>query len=288
MGISSVGARARQAGRQAGRQVARSASDIAPWICTLARVGYAAKALLYGTIGVLAAKAALGAGGRTTDTRGAMAAVLEAPLGRGLLALVALGLFGYAAWRVVEAVTDPERRGTDAKGLAVRASFIVRAIAHVGLAISALRLVLGDGGGSSSGERADAWTARAMDWGGAWVVWLAALSIGGYGLYQLYCAFAAKLSKQLDLGRMSAEAGHWVIAVSRLGIAARGVVFGAIGLLLARAAARHEPGQAGGLSDALDVFAGLGRWPFAAVALGLIAYGVYELLNARYRRISVA
>ena len=72
---------------------------------------------------------------------------------------------------------------------------------------------------------------------------------------------------------------------SRFGIAARGVVFVAIAFLLARAAARHDPTGAGGLGDALGTLARLGRWPSAAIALGLVAYGVYQLVNARYRRI---
>jgi hypothetical protein len=76
--------------------------------------------------------------------------------------------------------------------------------------------------------------------------------------------------------------------VSRFGIAARGVVFCLIGFLLMRAVLHHNAAEAGGLRESLHAVAGLGRWPFIAVALGLVAYGVYELLNARYRRISVA
>jgi hypothetical protein len=68
-------------------------------------------------------------------------------------------------------------------------------------------------------------------------VWLAALGVGGYGVYQLYRASAAKLSRQLDLSELSAPAVHWVIAVSRFGLAARGVVFCLIGYFFGRAAA---------------------------------------------------
>jgi hypothetical protein len=78
------------------------------------------------------------------------------------------------------------------------------------------------------------------------------------------------------------------VAVSRFGIAARGVVFCLIGFFLARAAARHDPGQVGGVRESLGVLAEIGRWPFAVVALGLVAYGVYQLVNARYRRIRVS
>jgi hypothetical protein len=261
-------------------------AEVAPWIERLARLGYAAKGVLYATIGVLAARAALGSGGRTTDTRGAMTEVLSAPFGRVLLFVIALGLLGYAAWRVVEAITDPEQRGSDAKGMAMRASFVGRGLLHAALAVSAFRIALGGRDDQGPGGGSEGLTARALELpAGEAIVWGAALSFVGYGLYQLYRAFKAKLSKQLDLGRMSAEAGRWVIGVSRAGIAARGIVFAAIGLLLARAASRHDAGEAGGLGDAMRELAGLGRLPYAAIALGLVAYGVYEFLNARYRRI---
>jgi hypothetical protein len=254
----------------------------------LARAGFVAKAILYTTIGVLAASAALGAGGRggVSDTRGAMATVLAAPLGRVLLAGIGVALLGYAAWRIIEGIVDPEDRGSDAKGMSLRASFVARGLVHAGLAVSAVRFALGESSDGAEGERPREATRMAFNLpGGEWLVWAAALALGGYGLYQLYRAAAAKLSKQLDLGKLSAEAGRWLIAVSRVGIAARGVVFVAIGWLFVRAATRHDPSEAGGIGEALRTLGALGKWPFAAIAVGLIAYGAYQLVNARYRRI---
>jgi uncharacterized protein DUF1206 len=259
------------------------------WIERFARVGYAAKALLYATIGVLAARAAIGAGGRTTDTRGAMATVLRAPFGRVLLLVIAMGLVGYAAWRILEAVADPERRGRDLKGLALRAGFFGRAVIHLGLAYTAVRLAIGQqssSAGSGQHTKEAASTAVRLT-GGVLVLWIVAAGVGGYGIYQLYRAARPKLSAQLDSGEASAEVGTWVIVVSRFGIAARGLVFIAIGYLLARAATRHDPHRVGGIGDALGALEGLGRWPFVGIALGLLSYGAYELLNARYRRIRV-
>jgi hypothetical protein len=266
-------------------------ADAAPWIERLARVGYVAKAVLYGTIGVLAAAAAAGTGGKETDTRGAMATVLDAPFGKVLLIAIALGLLGYAAWRFAAAVVDPEHRGSDAKGLAIRASYFGRGAIHVGLAYSAIRLAMGHSGqASSSGARAKDMTATAMDThgGGEWLVWAIALGVGAYGAYQLYRAATATLGKELDLGRAQGETGGWIIAMCRLGIAARGVVFIAIGWMLSRAAADHNANRAGGISDALRTLERLGHGPFTAIAIGLIAYGGYQLVNARYRRIRAA
>lgn len=261
--------------------------DVAPWIERMARVGYVAKAVLYGTVGALAAGAAFGRG-ETTDTRGAMVKILGAPFGQTLIAIIAVGLFGYAIWRCTSAIVDAERRGNDAKGLALRASFLVRGLAHLVLGYSALRLALG--GTQLSGDRSRQATDAAMNFpgGGVWVLWVVAVSIGAFSLYQLYRAATAKLSKQLRQSEAEEEVGEWVIVVSRIGLAARGLVFLAIAWLLARAAAEHDPAQAGGIGDALASLAHLGALPYAAIGAGLIAYGVYELLNARYRRIEAA
>ena len=264
-----------------------AAEYAAPWIEGLARAGFAAKALLYGTVGVLAARMALGNGGDAPDARGAMFSVQNAPFGRLLLGLVAVGLLGYSIWRVVQAVVDPERRGSDAKGLALRLSFAARGLTHGALAISALRLAIGNPP-EGDGNDAERWAERALGvTGGRSLLWIIALSIGAYGIYQLYLAFAAKLSKQLQFGKISAELGPWVIGVSRVGIAARGIVFAMIAVLLAGAATRQSPARAGGMDDALESLTGLGKWPFIGIAIGLIAYGAYELLNARYRRIRI-
>jgi hypothetical protein len=262
--------------------------EVAPWIERLARLGYAAKALLYCTIGLLAAKAAFGRRGRLTDTRGALRAVEGMSFGSAFLILIAIGLFGYAAWRLVEGALDPERRGTDLKGLAVRTGFAARGLVHAALGVTTLRLAIGHGQGRA-GNQAKEWTTRGLQLpGGELLVAVAGLSIAGYGLYQLYRAWAAKLGRQLQLGRLSEPLRGWVVAVSRFGIAARGVVFCLIGSFLARSGLRHNPAEAGGLRESLRTLAGLGRWPFAAVTIGLVAYGIYELLNARYRRIEVA
>jgi len=79
-----------------------------------------------------------------------------------------------------------------------------------------------------------------------------------------------------------------VIAASRFGIAARGVVFGTIGILLVRGIQHRDPSEARGMRAALLQLFELGRWPFLAVAIGLVAYGIYQFINARYRRIAVA
>jgi hypothetical protein len=261
------------------------APESRPWIEILARIGFVAKGVLYATIGMLAGCAGLGYGGATTDTRGAMTRLLSLPFGRVVLLAVAVGLAGYAVWRCVEGIADPEHRGNDARAMAVRSSFVVRGAAHLWLAFGAIQATLGHPS-SSGGTQSRQATATVFRFPkGDWVVLAAALGIGGFGAYQVYKAFAAKLHRHVNEREVTDEAGGWLIVVSRIGIAARGVVFMAIGVLLFHAAREHDPGKAGGIADALNEVARLGQWPFVATAAGLIAYGVYELLSARYRRI---
>lgn len=170
------------------------AEEVAPWVEALARVGYAAKAILYITVGILAAQAALGRGGRTTDTDGALRAMYGLTLGRLILLMIAAGLVGYALWRLVEAIVDAEGRGSGPKGMALRVGSVARGLFHAGLGIAALRLAMGDLSRSAAGQPRY-WTAWAFTLpGGELLVWLAAIGIAGYGGYQLYRAYAPKLA----------------------------------------------------------------------------------------------
>ncbi|HEU4631906.1 MAG TPA: DUF1206 domain-containing protein [Gemmatimonadaceae bacterium] len=266
-----------------------AAREMAPWVEPLARAGYATKGAVYLIIGILAAQAAFGAGGAVTDSEGAFATILRQPLGQLLLVLVAVGLFGYALWRLVTAVADTEREGSDARGIAVRTGFAARALVYAGLGVQALRLVSGNGGGSG-GDRAEDWTARALALpAGRWLVGLAGAGVVVYGLYQLRRAKDGDIRDRLDLSELGARGARWVVRIGQVGVAARAVVFAMIGWFLIRAAWEANAERAGGLGDALRGLAGAayGPWVLGLVALGLAAFGVWQVVNARYRRIGV-
>ena len=226
-------------------------------------------------------------GRQDEDSQGALETIIRAPFGRVLLGLMAIGLLGYAVWRIVDGIADPEHRGTSAKGIALRIGSVARGVIHIALAFSAAKLALwqqADSGGPSQVT----WTAKIMKWpGGVYILWAVAGGLLAYGGWQLYKAAKAKLAKQLDLGKCSSGMRRWLVGISRFGIAARGIVIGTVGILIGRAANQHDPSEAGGTAKSLNELFELGRWPFLAIALGLIAYGVYELVEARYRRIHV-
>ncbi|RUP14067.1 MAG: DUF1206 domain-containing protein, partial [Methylobacterium sp.] len=111
----------------------------------IARFGYGARGVVYIVVGGLALLAALGHGGRAGDSKDALRAVMAGPFGAAIVGLIALGLAGFALWRLVEGITDADRRGTSAKGLAVRGAHLISAVLYLGLAASAASLSLGLG-----------------------------------------------------------------------------------------------------------------------------------------------
>ena len=265
-----------------------AAADVAPWIVRLARVGYAAKATFYILIGLLAARTAFGTGGETTDSRGAMRLIEEGPGGSATLAVIGVGLLGYALWRLVAAATNAEGRDPDAKGAALRAGTAAKGVTHGWLGVVALVAAMRAGGAAEGNQTRD-WSTRVFEWPmGRWLVIAGGLAVVGYGLYQLYRATRRdKLEKRLDLHEAGPTAHDWILHLGQFGVAARGIVFGVIGFIVARAAWRYQPAQAGGVEQSLDLLGDMGPPVLGIVGAGLVAYGVFELAEARYRRIRI-
>jgi uncharacterized protein DUF1206 len=267
----------------------RAVREASPSIVWLARVGFVAKAAVYIIVGGVAARAALGMGGRPTDTRGALLTILRQPFGTVLLGVVALGLFGYAAWLLLFAALGGEGRGSRLAPTVTRLDAACRGIAHAALGGQAVLIILGWRGKGSNAARE--WTARLLSAPlGAWLVGIVGAAVLGYGASQLYRAVGGDLRKDLDLAALGDSVIRWAVRLGRFGIAARGIIFSLIGFFLIRAALRYDPRQAKGVAEALRTLASRPSppWLLGAVAVGLVSYGLYELFEARYRRIRAA
>ncbi|NJN56429.1 MAG: DUF1206 domain-containing protein [Leptolyngbyaceae cyanobacterium SL_5_9] len=268
-----------------------NASDSSDWIERFARFGFASKGFVYATIGILAAQAAFTAGGETTDPQGALQSIVAQPFGQVLLALIAIGLAGYVLWRLLQAILDPEGIGSDAKGIAQRLGYATSGLIYAGLAFSAIRLAAGAAAGSSDGGDSSAqdWTARILSQPfGQWLVGLGGAFVIGLGFYFFYEAFSAKFCKELKIREMSQAERKAATWFGRVGITSRGIVYTIIGIFLMVAARQSNPEQARGVGGALGALAQqpYGPWLLGIVALGLILYGAYMGLYAKYRRIS--
>ncbi|ADO74400.1 DUF1206 domain-containing protein [Stigmatella aurantiaca] len=257
------------------------------WVARYARFGYAARGVVYATIGVLAVKLALGYGGKTTDTQGALVTLAQQPFSIVLLSLLAAGLVAFAAWRFVQAILDPEQKGRDGKGILTRVSYFISGGMHVALALSAAHLVTG--AGVQRGRGTQGWTAELLSKPfGAALVALVGAGVLAFALVQFRNAYTAKFREKLSLERLTPAHRQWALRVSRFGLAARGAVFTLISGFLLLAALTANPREAKGLDESLAVLA---EQPFGAVllgivALGLVAYAAYLFLQARYRRIA--
>lgn len=255
----------------------------------LARIGFLVKGVLYVVVGVLALQVSARLGGRITGTRGALITVLGQPFGRILLVIAAIGLFGYAAWRILQGFLDPDGAGRDWRGLAKRTGYVARGVAYAALGLQAVHLYRGVSSASGAGERTLA--VEAMQWPfGEWLLVLAGLGLVGLAIQQVSKAIKGKLERNLDVQELRRDAGDWAVTVSRFGIVARAVIFAMLGWFLIVAGWQHDPSEVGTTASSLRTLAsqpgGLGRWLLAVTAAGLIAYGFYQVIHARYLRIN--
>jgi hypothetical protein len=268
----------------------RAAREVTPWIERTARLGYASIGAVYIVVGLLTAGAAIGFGGKAANWTDAIATVRAVPLGNLALEVIAIGLLGYSAWLLSSAVTDSEEHGSDAKGLARRAGEIGSAIIHISIALSVLRFAVGRTTlRSGSDQNARQWTAHVMKMPlGRWLVAIGGAALLAYAAYALTCAWQAKLGQHLHLPQTSGRS--LIVAICRFGIAARAAIAGVIGISLIAAAIHQNPARSEATRGAfLDLSrAPLGHLLLTIVSLGFVAYGVYELVKARYRSIRAA
>jgi hypothetical protein len=267
----------------------QAAGTVKHWVDPMARLGYITIGVVYALIGALAVMTAVGAGGSVENSQGAIQTIAAQPFGRILVGLTALGLIGYVIWRFVEAIVDPQGKGTDTKGIITRLGYAVSGLIYAALAFFAGRLALGSGGGGAESSK-QAWTATLLAQPfGPWLVGGVGAIIIGVGLYHFYMAYKAKFMQEYDTRMMSATEQRWARRIGRFGLAARGVTFGIIGGFLISAAVRTDPNQAKGLDGALQTLAQqpYGPWLLGIVALGLVAYGVFCFSRARYCHFSV-
>ncbi|HEY0405655.1 MAG TPA: DUF1206 domain-containing protein [Pyrinomonadaceae bacterium] len=272
---------------QSKKTVEKAAAN--PWMQRLARFGYAAKGVVYIVVGALAMLAATGRGGETTDTRGALQTIETQPFGKAVLFIVAVGLIGYALWRLIQALADTEEKGANLKGIAVRIGYACSGLVYAGLSLTAARTLIEAGEPDSTSQTQERWTQRLMELPyGAWLVELAGACVVGFGLYQIYKGWRAKFRQRLKLGEMGTAKDNWATWSGRFGYGARGVVFILVGIFLIQAARHYNPAETKGLDQVLSGLLGQpdGPWLLGAVAAGLVSYGFYMLVEARYRRIN--
>ena len=256
-----------------------------PWIERLERFGLIVRGIIYFVPGVLALKLALGTRGAAMTQTSAIEMIGHQPFGRVLLVAVAVGLAGYSLWGVIRAVFDPLHKGHTARGLAKRFGYVTSALAYAGFLVATLRFLASslphvpkpyDLTAELLAKPFGAWLL-----GGIGLCWIA-----GAGIAEIVRGWRRSFEEDLALGRMGPAERRWATGLGRFGIVARGVVFTIIGILLVRAALHAGGHHASGMDGALLALAGqpFGRILLAAAGLGLMTFGVFSAMCARWMR----
>jgi Domain of Unknown Function (DUF1206) len=259
----------------------RGAADSRP-VGWLGRAGLTARGLVYILIGVLALLVAHG-GDEEVDQKGALEQVLSRPYGGVLVAALAVGFAAYALWRVAEAMS---RTPDDGDSVGVRIQSLLRAVVYAALAVSSVGLLLGSRS-SQSGQQQEL-TARVMHHpGGRVLIGAIGLTVAVVGLVLAWEGLSQRFMRYFPAGALTPRRRATIRTLGVIGNVARGLVFALIGVLVVVAAVRFEPSKAGGLDSALKTLRDRSYGPFilAVMAAGLIAFGAYGLLEARFRRV---
>jgi Domain of Unknown Function (DUF1206) len=249
----------------------------------LSRAGFVARALVYGIIGFLAFDVAVGGGGKITNQQGALRTVEQQPFGHVLLAALAIGLGGYALWRLFRAALGHGSEGAD-KGIE-RLGALGSGIVYAFMCAIAVQILTGPG---TSGGNAKKTASDVFGWpAGRWLVALAGLVLAGVAIYQFIRGVRQKFLDDSKTEQIPSAMMPWFKALGTIGHVARAVVFGLVGVFLMKAAYDYKANEAIGLDGALGKLydGAYGSWLLGAIALGLLAFSCFSLVEARYRRV---
>lgn len=250
-----------------------------------ARFGLASRGVIHLVMGALGLRLALGHGGRALGTRDAIFALYS--IGTLPLVMVAIGLFGYGLWRVVQTVADTERKGRSLSGLLLRLGFLLNGIFYFALVPLAVQLAIGAHADPRDPTRETASALMKLPGGDFAVGILGALLIYSC-VAQILEAARAGFAEDFAGSTMSRAGLVAWITIGRIGIGIRAVVFAVMGAWLIRAAIDGAPSRAKSLGES---FLSLREQPygpylFATVSVGILAFAAFCFVYARERRVA--
>jgi hypothetical protein len=252
----------------------------------VARIGLVAQGVSFGLVAILAIQLALGEGGKATDRQGALRTLAQDSGGRAIVIALAFGFGCYALWRLFEVFFGHKLESHRDEGVWKRASALGKAAIYGALCAAAVSVLVGEERGSGNEEKEA--TGGILGWpGGRWIVYGIALCFAIAALWNFWRGVSGRFEKQLKTGEMSARARRWTKTFAVIGLVARALVFGLVAWFFFDAAADYNANKAQGLDGALRKLAteDYGPWLLGLVAAGLMAYGVFCLIQARYREV---
>ena len=247
---------------------------------TWARLGYAARGIVYLVLGWIALSS-----GKAMSTSETVQAVDNLPGGGPLLAVLTFGLFGYGLYKLYTAALDLDNDGHEAKGTVKRIARAAGGLAYWFLAFLAAKQLFDDKKGTveagqssgSGGMQQDAAIDVAAATGGDTLLTLIGLAILALAATQFYIAYKAKFMEEMP------GAPSWVRPAGQAGYAARAIVVALVGYFAMKAGLDGE--RVRNFGDALASVRDDQETLFKLIAGGLILFGLVSLMMACFRRI---
>jgi len=249
----------------------------------MTRIGYAARGIVFLLIGTFALLAAGGLGAHPQGARDALEFAFRQPLGGYFLWTLAAGLACFAGWRLLQSVFDADRHGSDRYGLMRRTLLGSSGLFYVALAAATVRMTFEERHVSED-QSAREWTAWVMAQPLGRI--LIALIAGGFVLVAIGLALKVFRAPYRDALDATKAQRTMAVAFGSFGIMTRAFVFLVFGYFLAIAAYDGNSREAVGLAGVLRAMQhqAYGGVLLGIAALGLLAFGFFEIIEATARR----
>lgn len=256
-----------------------------PMLKTIAKIGFTAKGLVYCLLGILVFMAAFEIGreaGKDVDKERAFNVIEHLPAGKWLLAIVALGLLCYVLWLLTQAFLLPGKDDSKIKRLSKKIRYLLSGLVYLSLAVFAAKMVFQNQ--DDSGSQQQVIENIMQDKNGPLLIGLAAIIIAVVGIYQIYYSFSGGYKKHVSLSSVDAKNRDLLLLSGKIGYAARGVVWLIIAWLFSKAAWSSKASDAGDTAKAFRFLesASYGSYLLGALGLGLLCYGIFNFIRARY------
>jgi hypothetical protein len=260
-------------------------TTVRPWVARVVRLGYFAKGLIYSLMGVLALRVAFGwSGGRLTDPSGVLRTLLSQRFGRVMLAIIGIGIVGYAAYYIFEAAADLRHRGGGRRGWTDRSLTMIKSAVYGVIGIQALLVVFFD---RVPVDRTEQGAGAVLQFPlGHWLLMAIGIGVAIYGITQLRMVWRGGVDDDINVSAVRREA-PWILPLGRFGTAARSVILILMGATFARSGWRGRASDADGYREVLRTIASFDAWLLTAIGAGLLCFGLYQLCHARFAKLAV-
>jgi hypothetical protein len=262
----------------------RSARAGKPPYQFVARMGYLARGLVYALLGLVALSVAAGTRENALNLTDALHELLQHPLGLLFISGIAVGMVCFALWRIAQGFLDADNLGSGPRAAVRRTGYALSSMAYLGIAATAAGTVLRPPSLSST-SFPKGWAAWLLSWPlGSFALGLIGAGFFVVGVSTAIKAYRASFEKEFDLKSSTAK---WLVPIGRAGHGARALIFLLVGYFLMMSAYNSDVHEVKDMAGALNVLHHhqFGMFLYTAVAIGLTCFGVFEFIQALFRKV---